>query len=82
MVTNKVLVYDAQHFLFVYVHLFVSFLNSKVHAVVNKCWNNVYLCLLINEKSYSDILKAITTNTITKCNILKTKIIFVILHHF
>ena len=49
MVTNKVLVYDAQHFLFVYVHLFVSFLNSKVHAVVNKCWNNVYLCLLINE---------------------------------
>ena len=35
MVTNKVLVYDAQHFLFVYVHLFVSFLNSKVHAVVN-----------------------------------------------
>jgi len=32
--------------------LFISFLNSKVHAVVNKCWNNVYLCLLINKIIY------------------------------
>ena len=78
MVTNIVFVCDEQRFLFVCVHLFVSFENSKVHAVVNLLCTQHYFChwttriiavkmtqIYIYIYTYErNILKALTTKCI------------------
>ena len=45
MVTNIVFVCDEQRFLFVCVHLFVSFENSQIPAVVKVVYTTLHLSL-------------------------------------
>ena len=66
VVTNIMLVCNGQHFLSVSVHLFVSFENSKIHAVVKVMYTLLCHWISSNNKCQNDPPKVLQSMFISE----------------